>query len=990
MARDRRAAQRHGRRHGRGRVFRAAANECARARGCNGWFGAGATVLALAVSPPRTADAITIVPTFDASVTGNVNSAAIQNAFNYVALTYKNLYSDPIQINVTVVAGSSGLGGSNTLILGTQSYAQLRTQLTGDAVSANDTTANASLPVASPLPAGSAIIYTRAQAKSVNLIASDAVNDGTFTFNALQPFTFSVTNRAVGGAYDFVSVAEHEVSEIMGRIPSLGTNFFGQADYLPFDLFRWTGPAARNLSDAAGVYFSIDSGTTNLKNFNFANGGGSDPQDWAAGTNDAYNAVGNTGVMGLLSPVDVIANDVIGYNLANLVWTGAADNTTWNVFNTANWSNGAGAQYTDAALVVFNDSSSAAANSVNLTDTVYPTSVTVSSSTNNFAISGVGSIAGLGTLAKSGSSTLILATNNTYSGGTTISAGTLQIGNGGTVGSIIGSVVDNGALVFNRSDSFAFAGAISGTGSVTKNGAGTLTVSGANTYSGGTTIRGGGTLQLGANNAAGGSAGSVSMIGGTFAMGAFNQSVNNVSFGDGSIAASGSVTGTGTLTVGGNINFNGTSGFTTPFASISPNVALAAGTRSISDNGFFSSANAYDVILSGTISGSGLLRMAANNIGFQAAITHAGNTYTGGTTVDLGTLFVAATNALPTSTVLTVNGGALTLNPTLTLNGVTAGNYNQTVGSLAGAGGVINLGNAVLTVGSLNTNTTYAGSTSGSNGSIVKQGTGTLTLTGALNHAGATNVSAGKLALSTNLVLTSSIAITSTGTMQLTPLKTRVIATQTLVVAGTGKLDLTNNKLIHKGGAGVIGTWNGSSYTGTTQLIQLGYHGGDFLGTVGIITTESNATGGNTLTNIGIAKNSDLGYATFAGQSVNSTDVIVMYTYNGDANLDGLINGDDYFQIDSGFPAHLTGWFNGDFNYDGVINGDDYFAIDSNFPAQGAAFPTSEGAGGPTALPIEVDRSHVAGGLTAVPEPGAVALLAVSAASLLRRRRCRV
>ena len=109
MARDRRAAQRHGRRHGRGRVFRAAANECARARGCNGWFGAGATVLALAVSPPRTADAITIVPTFDASVTGNVNSAAIQNAFNYVALTYKNLYSDPIQINVTVVAGSSGL-----------------------------------------------------------------------------------------------------------------------------------------------------------------------------------------------------------------------------------------------------------------------------------------------------------------------------------------------------------------------------------------------------------------------------------------------------------------------------------------------------------------------------------------------------------------------------------------------------------------------------------------------------------------------------------------------------------------------------------------------------------------------------------------------------------------------------------------------------------------------------------------------------------------
>ena len=952
---------------------------------------AGAAISVAAALTPS-ARAITIVPAYDASVLSNVNSAAIQNAFNYVALTYKNLYSDPIQVNITVVAGTTGLGGSSTSILGTQTYTQLRSQLVGDATSASDTTANASLPVSSPLPAGSAIVYTRAQAKSLGLIASDATTDGTFTFNALQPYTFSVTNRAVAGQYDFVSVAEHEVSEIMGRIPSLGTNFFGQADYLPFDLFRWTGPGARNLSDAAGVYFSIDSGTTNLKNFNFANGNGSDPQDWASGSNDAYNAFGSTSVMNLLSPVDVITNDVIGYNLANLVWSGATDNTTWNVFSTSNWNNGATTMYTDAALVLFNDSSPGAANTVNLTQTVYPTSVTVSSSVNNFTINGVGSIAGLGSLTKSGSSTLIITTNNTYTGGTTISGGTLQIGNGGTSGSITGNVVDNGALVFNRSDSIAFTGNITGTGSLTKNGTGTLTLSGANTYSGGTTIKGGGasTLQLGANNAAGGSAGSLSMVGGTFAMGAFNQSVNNVSFGDGSTALSGSVTGTGTLTVGGNINFNGTSGFTTPFASISPNVALAAGTRSISDNGFFSSANAYDVILSGTISGSGLLRLAANNIGFQAAITHASNTYTGGTTVDNGTLFVAATNALPTGTVLTVNGGFLNLNPPLTLNGVTAGNYSQTVGSLAGAGGTINLGNATLTVGNLNTNTTYAGTIQGSNGSLTKVGSGTLTLTGPALYTGATSVSAGKLALATNLANnTSSVSVTG-GILQLTPLKTRVIVTQSLIVSGTGKIDLTNNKLIHKGGVAVVGTWNGTAYTGTTGLVAAGYHGGDFLGAFGIITTESAATGGNTLTNIGIAKNSDLGYATFAGQSVNSTDVIVMYTYGGDANLDGAITGDDYFQIDSGFPAGARGWFNGDFNYDGSITGDDYFIIDSNFPAQGAAFPTSEDAGGTTPLPVELDRSHISGGgLTPVPEPGAAVLTAISGATMMGTRRRR-
>ena len=54
-----------------------------------------------------------------------------------------------------------------------------------------------------------------------------------------------------------------------------------------------------------------------------------------------------------------------------------------------------------------------------------------------------------------------------------------------------------------------------------------------------------------------------------------------------------------------------------------------------------------------------------------------------------------------------------------------------------------------------------------------------------------------------------------------------------------------------------------------------------------------------------------------------------MYTYAGDANLDGKVNGDDYFQIDCSFtsPARLTA-STGDFNYDGKINGDDYFLID--------------------------------------------------------------
>ncbi len=77
---------------------------------------------------------------------------------------------------------------------------------------------------------------------------------------------------------------------------------------------------------------------------------------------------------------------------------------------------------------------------------------------------------------------------NTYTGDTTVTAGTLQIGAGGTSGSIAGNVVNNATLAFNRSDALSFGGNISGNGAVTKSGAGTLTLSGTNVYSGGTTI----------------------------------------------------------------------------------------------------------------------------------------------------------------------------------------------------------------------------------------------------------------------------------------------------------------------------------------------------------------------------------------------------------------------------------------------------------------------------------------------------------------------
>ena len=117
-------------------------------------------------------------------------------------------------------------------------------------------------------------------------------------------------------------------------------------------------------------------------------------------------------------------------------------------------------------------------------------------------------ISGTGGLAQIGTGTTILTAESTYSGGTTIGAGTLQLGNGGASGSILGNVADNGTLAFNRSDTVSFPGVISGTGGLAQIGTGTTILTAESTYSGGTTI-GAGTLQLGAGGTSGSILGNV-------------------------------------------------------------------------------------------------------------------------------------------------------------------------------------------------------------------------------------------------------------------------------------------------------------------------------------------------------------------------------------------------------------------------------------------------------------------------------------------------
>lgn len=181
--------------------------------------------------------------------------------------------------------------------------------------------------------------------------------------------------------------------------------------------------------------------------------------------------------------------------LGNTTSTTIASGATLNInFNNATLSNGSGISLTGTGV------SSVGALTFSGTNATLANAITLSGATSmGGSGSGVlsGNILGAQTLTKVGSGTISLAGTSNASTTTTISAGTLQIGNGSTTGTLgTGAVTNNGTLALNRSNSYTLTNDISGTGSLTQSGTGTTILTGTNTYSGITTISGG-TLQVG-------------------------------------------------------------------------------------------------------------------------------------------------------------------------------------------------------------------------------------------------------------------------------------------------------------------------------------------------------------------------------------------------------------------------------------------------------------------------------------------------------------
>ena len=440
---------------------------------------------------------------------------------------------------------------------------------------------------------------------------------------------------------------------------------------------------------------------------------------------------------------------------------------------------------------------------------------TVTVTSGNLTVGGV--ISGTSaSLTKAGGGTLMLTANNTYNGGTTISAGTLELA--GTAGNLAGTITNNGTLLISRSGSFTLATISSGTGSLTMNGSGTVTLSSTSTNVGEVIVNSG-ILKLAASQKISDNT-NLTVNSGEFQMTTVPETLARLTLTGGNVTST-----TGILTA--------SSGYILQNGSVS---AILAGSGALTKNG------------SGTVTLSGVNTISGTTTVSDGTLVLSGNGTLGTSTISLtgGTLDLGGKSL--TNTFSSLTGGTLA-NGTITNDG---GNYalqNGTVSAiLAGTNGVTKTSSNTLTLTGSNT---YSGATTIAGGTLLLSGTGTLG-TSAISISGGTLNMGGKsltntLGSLTGGTLSNGTLTNNSGNYDLQD------GTVSAVLAGTNGVNKTTSGSVTLTGA--------NTYTGTTTVSSgtltaaatgamgnstvINVNGGSFL------VTAENAVNDNAAINLG-------------------------------------------------------------------------------------------------------------------------------------------
>jgi autotransporter-associated beta strand protein len=494
---------------------------------------------------------------------------------------------------------------------------------------------------------------------------------------------------------------------------------------------------------------------------------------------------------------------------------------------------------------------------------------------NNLSTTFAGSISGTGSLSKIGAGTLILRGANSYSGGTTVLAGSLV----GDSASLQGSIANSALVVFDQAGSGTFTGAMTGGGTLTKTGAGALTLTGANTYSGGTNVTAGTLI------------GTTTSLQGSIANGGqviFDQASDGIYAGVMSGSGGLGKSGSGTLTLAGANTYTG--GTTVAGGTLVGSATTLRGAISNNARVVFEE-NAVGTY-AGSMSGTGVLGKSGSG-----TLTLTGtNSYTGGTNVAAGTLVGNASTLQ----------GDVANNARVVFDQETSGAYS---GSMTGAGALVKTGAGALTLTGANT---YAGGTSVAGGTLIGNSS---SLQGAIANDGVVVFEQAGLGTFAGVMSgTGALAKTGSGTLILTAANaytggTTVTRNGALAIDADSRLGGSTGRvqLGDSSSSGGLTILSGSAFS-TGRSISLGAGGGIFNtepGSAFVLNGAIDGSGG--LVKIGAGTLTLAGPSTYSGGTIVSGGTLagsastlhgqiidnanVIFGGAGDGTFDGVLMG---------------------------------------------------------------------------------------------------